>query len=426
MRKLIITAVVITALGLAGCSSSDSGSDSTSKPIKVGALLDLTGSGKTLGTASKAALEAGVTDAKADGVTVELTVVDTGGVPATALSEMQRLIGEGIHSFVGPQSSSEAREILPAADAAGAIIVSQGSTASSIAYDNDALFRMLPTDVVEGKAAADLITSPAGIKTYAVVAHRDDAGNNGLATTVTGDVTANGGVVIPGPSYAPDTTNFAPVATLIGAAIDGARAKAKAAGGETRVVLYLAGFDEVASIATEAAKLKVFDGIPWFGGDGSAQSAALISNAGADAFLVKQAAGFDSPLPTLGRESKAPSKALDKALNPYDKIEDPLPLGAYDAMMLIIKAQQAAGTSAIGPKLWSAFAKAADSYIGVSGATVLNAAGDRATGEFGYWGVCAVGATYEWHMNGTWVPPKASQKVGVIEYWGCGKDSVSK
>lgn len=424
MRKLIITAVVIATLGLAGCSNSDSDGESSDKPIKVGALLDLTGPGKTLGIASKAALEAGVIDAKADGVTVELTVVDTGSVPATALSEMQSLFGKGIHAFVGPQSSSEAREILPAAQEAGAIIVSQGSTASSLAFDNDALFRMLPTDVVEGKAAADLITS--GVKTYAVVAHRDDAGNNGLAKTVTGDVTANGGIVIPGPSYAPDATNFGPIAALIGATIDGARAEAKAAGGETRVVLYLAGFDEVASIATEAAKLKAFDGIPWFGGDGSAQSAALIANASTDAFLVEQAAGYDSPLPTLGRNKKPPSDALNAALNPYDKIDDPLPLGAYDALMLIIEAQQSAGTTAIGPKLWSAFATAAETYTGVTGATVLNSAGDRASGEFGYWGVCVAEAGFEWHMNGTWVPPKASATLGTIEYWGCGKDSVSK
>ena len=143
----------LSLIGLAGCSKSDSSSsDSTTTPVaitttvKVGALLDLTGDGKTLGLASQSVLEAGVESAAAEGVKIELDVRDTGGDPETALKELTSLNEAGVTSVIGPQTSSEAKNILPYADANGMILISQGSTASTLAVPTDSLFRMVPTD----------------------------------------------------------------------------------------------------------------------------------------------------------------------------------------------------------------------------------------------------------------------------------------
>ena len=100
-----------------------------------------------------------MTQAKAQGVDVTLDVRDTGGDPATALKEIQSLREAGIATVIGPQTSSEAKEVLSFADEQGMLVVSQSSTASTLAIPGDALFRMIPTDQVEGVASGDLTGS---------------------------------------------------------------------------------------------------------------------------------------------------------------------------------------------------------------------------------------------------------------------------
>ncbi|MEX0767522.1 MAG: ABC transporter substrate-binding protein, partial [Microthrixaceae bacterium] len=175
----------ISLFALAGCSSSDSNSaESTTTTaaitatVKVGALLDLTGEGKTLGLASQSVLKAGVQSAAEQGVKIELDVRDTGGDPETALKELTSLNEAGVTSVIGPQTSSEAKNILPYADENGIILISQGSTASTLATPTDSLFRMVPTDKVEGVASGDLITNEGPVTL--ITAHREDAGNIGL------------------------------------------------------------------------------------------------------------------------------------------------------------------------------------------------------------------------------------------------------
>ena len=56
----------------------------------------------------------------------------------------------GVRIIVGPQSSSEVAAIQPLANAEGVLVVSQGSTASSLAMPNDNVFRFVPNDHIEG------------------------------------------------------------------------------------------------------------------------------------------------------------------------------------------------------------------------------------------------------------------------------------
>src|SRR6266508_3597915 len=80
--------------------------------VRIGALLDLTGDGKTLGLASQAALEVAADEiqSQSDGaVTVELDIRDTGLDPARASSALQSLLDSGIRIVIGPQTSSEVR-----------------------------------------------------------------------------------------------------------------------------------------------------------------------------------------------------------------------------------------------------------------------------------------------------------------------------
>ncbi len=424
MRRLLTPIALVAAICLvaAGCGTDDSGSSSTTAAapggsprgaVTIGALLDLTGDGSTLGNASKVALEAAVDQVASQGVEVTLDVRDTGGDPATALKEIQSLREAGVTTVIGPQTSSEAEEVLSFADEQGMLVISQGSTASTLAIPDDALYRMVPTDQVEGVASGDLIMVNPGPRKV-VLAHRDDAGNAGLSNAVSATVTARGGSVVPGTVvYPTEGADYAAVAQQIADAVAGAD-------GEEEVVVYLAGFAEVSDILAAASTIEGLSNTPFYGGDGSARAESLISDTAAAAFAAGPALGYPSPLPTISGDAAPAPEALRAA----SADPDPLAYAAFDALVIVVAALQKERLDASGAQLRQAFAAAASGHQGISGPVELDPAGDRATMPFAFWGVCDVDGTFEWRDLGDWVPPENPDQAGVIAYLGCRTGGV--
>src|SRR6266511_1296425 len=411
MFKHVVAACVAGVLALAGvtaAAASPAGPAPTT--VRIRALLDLTGDGKTLGLASQAALEVAADEiqSQSDGaVTVELDIRDTGLDPARASSELQSLLDSGIRIVIGPQTSSEVRATIDQANAAGALLISHGSTASSLSLPDDALYRMVPDDRVEGAATADLIIDQG--QATVVTVPRNDPGNNGLIDSVGAALSASDGPTVDGGVYEPDTTDFAATVTALQTAVAQATEDAK---GKTAV--YLAGFEEVADLFAVAAATPALAKVPWYGGDGSARGQAILDNAEAAQFAAD--VEFPSPLLILSK------KALKKAAPTVDQIEeksgqepDAFALAAYDALQIAVEAVSIVGPDAAGPELRSAFASAAEGYPGITGKIALNDAGDRSTGSYAFYAVCGS----EWEKVGSWSPPKKVGNPGKISYAGC-------
>ena len=265
----IVAAVLVTA-GSAGVAGAGSTGTAPTE-LTVGALFDLSGDGKTLGRASRAALEVAATDlerASRGKLDIRLDVRDTQQNPQRAVREFIRLVGKGVRVVVGPQSSGEVRALLEAgANASPAVIVSNGSTAPSLAFGADSVYRLVPDDRVEGAASADLMDAQ-GQKSV-VVSYRVDPGNEGLAASTSAAVRAVGGTAIAGPVYPGGTTSFGPAADSL--ALDVSNEQGGAA-------VYIAGFDEVADYLAAAADEDVLGGRTFYGGHGSAKSQALLDD----------------------------------------------------------------------------------------------------------------------------------------------------
>lgn len=393
--------VVLFALVVAACTSdgpaAPSSGDTSGDTVKIGALLDLSGDGSSLGSASKAALEAAVAEEKGSGVDVQLDIRDTGSDPDTARKEIESLHSEGVRVVVGPQTSAEAAQVLPFADDNGMLVISHASTSSTLAIDGDALYRLVPTDRVEGKASADLIVTTNKGATI-VTMHRDDAGNAGLVESVTANAEAQGATVVAGPVYPATGNDFEPIVDRLATAVADAPGTSK--------VVYLAGFDEVADILGLALRTKGLETVPFFGGDGSAKSEAVLENADAAKFAADGAGGFPSPLPTV-----VDPVQLEGADG------DALAFAAYDALRIAVRAVQSAGPDPDATTLRTAFATAANGYNGISGEITLDAAGDRAAMPFAFWNVCPKGSSFEWRGSGAWTP--AATGPGTVEYSAC-------
>lgn len=382
------------------CIKPDDDTTPVQQTIQVGALLSLTGNWSSLGINSKAALDVATADinqyfeATGSRYRFATTVYDTKLDTTLAKRFIAEAKASGISFLIGPQSSAEAAAVKPFADANKVLVVSQGSTAGSLSIANDNLFRFCPSDLIEGKAMANTMYK-AGIRGL-VTLSRDDAGNKGLQLSTGTAFTSLGGVVAALTPYATTTTNFSAVVSELKSKIQSFTATY----GATRTAVYLASFDEAVSLFKQAAADPVLSSVNWYGGDGVALSAALVSDAGAAGFAAKTR--FFSP--TFGLPAQAESKWQPLAKTIKDRTTltpDAFALAAYDALWVIALTHQAATEmDADFDKLKTLFPQQASRYYGVTGPTLLNGFGDRAVGSFDYWGIVLENGTYGWKLTG--------------------------
>lgn len=220
--------------------------------IRLGALLSITGAGSSLGAVSAAALEIAVDEwnqmlkDEDSEFRIVLDIEDTAQNAANAEVAVTALLDRGARIIVGPQSSGELSAIGDMIDDAGAILVSHGSTASTLSGLFDNVFRFVPTDVAEGEAIVDLMVHH-GAETIIPV-HRNDTGNAGLAMSVANfgalaEVTVEDALV-----YETDAEDYDTLLADLLAAVDAASTDV----GAENVAVYLAGFEEVADILAAA------------------------------------------------------------------------------------------------------------------------------------------------------------------------------
>src|SRR5215211_4316006 len=244
MRAIVGILIVAVIAGCGLLHAGGSGASGAGDELTVGALLDLRSGWTSLGRASRVALRLAVADANArlaesgSSTRVRLKIIDVhGGLPA-ARRAVRRLAADGVRLAIGPQSSSEVRAARPVADSRGVVLISQGSTAHSLAIRGDNVFRFVPDDVREGEAIVALVQRD-GVDALVRV-WRNDPGNAGLATSVRKRFKRLGGTVANGIRYGTDVSDFGPTLERVRSQIASLRSQ-----GASGVGVYLAAFGEV-------------------------------------------------------------------------------------------------------------------------------------------------------------------------------------
>src|SRR5437016_4440461 len=184
--RVIVCGLVLAFVGRAG--GDPPGQEHSQRVFKVGVLASLTGSGFSLGRSTVAALQVAEEQIESEAISqhggyrFHFFVRDTQQNPSKALVAIQDLDKRGVQIIIGPQTSSEVRMIKPYADAHNILVISQGSTASSLSSAGDNIFRLCPDDTLEAAAIVALMSND-GIL-HIVPLWRNDAGNNGLHDSV--------------------------------------------------------------------------------------------------------------------------------------------------------------------------------------------------------------------------------------------------
>jgi branched-chain amino acid transport system substrate-binding protein len=300
----------------------------------------------------------------------------------------------GIRIFIGPQSSAELGSVRAYANDNNIMVISQGSTASSLAIPGDAIFRYCPGDGPEGSAISRSMYA-AG-KRVVITLARNDAGNIGLQHSVNNNFIALGGQTDSISPYATNLTNYSTLLAQVKTKIQ----QYSASVGADKVAVYIASFDECADIFSQAATDPVFSTVNWYGGDGVVQSAVFLSNTAARDFAV--ATEFYAPNFGLPVQPHPDLATISSAILTRSGVEaDAYALSVYDAVWVI------ALTIANYPDVLNDFAKfktefsnQSEQYFGITGPTLLNNNGDRAIGSFDYWGIVNENGSYQWKVVG--------------------------
>lgn len=360
--------------------------------LDIGGLFSLTGDGSTLGIASAAALELAERDINLEfdalrvPYRVTTSIADTRLVPAIAAAKFDELTTRGVAIVIGGQSSAEAAAMREMATARNVLIISQGSTASSLAID-DHLFRLAPNDKVEGEAQAAVMRADAFDTMLPI--WRDDAGNRGLYESTKLFFEAAGGTSVTGVAYHPATTDFTAIVAELGTklrALKNERPNAK-------IAIYLASFEEAIAIFHLARLDADLASVRWYAGDGVTQSQAILDDATAAQFATTV-------------QLTAPNVGLDESLRSrWEPIRneiaatvgftpDTFALSAYDAAW--VAALSAVEVQFRRENLRDSFVRNVQRYWGITGPTALDAFGDRRLASFDFWTVRETDGQRSW------------------------------
>lgn len=370
--------------------------------IKIAGLFSLTGNWSSLGITSQEAMNLAIKDInnrmEQTGSRYRFTPViyDTKLDTTVARTAIREAFSKNIRFIVGPQSSAEVEAIRTYANTNGILVISQGSTAGSLAISGDAIYRFCPGEAAEADAMAQAIYGSG--RRALITLSRDDIGNMGLQKAVGTAFLNRGGKVdaLPPFSITYPTTDFTALLATLKSRIQQKSSEL----GAGKVAVYLASFDGVKDLFRQAAADPVFRSVHWYGGDAIALNSALLADATASSFAT--GAQFFAPSFGLPQQAHPDLAAVAAAIKTKTGIEaDAYALAIYDALWVIARTVTAFPEPTNDfTKIKEVFHKEANQYFGITGPTYLNAAGDRGLSNFDYWGIINEGGTYSWKWVG--------------------------
>lgn len=183
-----------------------------SEPLKIGAVVPLTGDGAAYGVPIQRAGLIAVKELNAaggiGGQPVEVIWEDgkCGAVDATAAA--QKLINiDKVKIIFGGVCSSETLAIAPLAEQAEVLVISPSATSPDVTDAGEFIFRTSPSDAFAGQVAAEYAYAKLGKRTAAVISENKDYAQ-GLRQVFTKRFATLGGEVVVDETYNTGATDF--------------------------------------------------------------------------------------------------------------------------------------------------------------------------------------------------------------------------
>jgi branched-chain amino acid transport system substrate-binding protein len=351
--------------------------------IQIGGLFPLTGSLSNLGEDARAGANLAVIDFNEylekleSDWELDMITEDSGTSPTITLEKITSLKAKNINIVLGPASSAEVSYVKGYVDSNKMLIISYGSSATSLSIPNDNLYRLAPDTTQQGKAIANIIYSE-GITTLIPI-WRGDVWGDGLHDSIFSEFTRIGGTVDEGIRYFPDTTVF-PIETSFLAQKVQHHADSTDA---EKIGVLIIGFQEYVQIIYSASEYDILDDVRWFGSPGITETSQMVTDPTLKEF--SETTQF-----TAVQFGSSYSSEYDKVKNRIE-LEIGRPAGiyafsAYDSVWIFGLAMldtQSDDVNIVKAKI----PEIAENYSGVIGSTKLNDAGDLASANYDIVGI---------------------------------------
>ena len=351
--------------------------------VKIGLILPLTGDLATHGLENLEGSKYGVVEFNKHldemGAPWHLKMVseDSATSPVIALEKLSALNAKGIGIVVGPETSSNIRNIKGYSDSNNMLLVSCCSSAPALAIPNDSVFRLVPDDSNQGTALAKLIQHE-GIEVLVPV-WRGDTWGDGLSEASTGSFAKRGGLTDEGIRYNPESPEFSASTSLLAEKV---RGYVDEYGADKVAVLFL-GFAEILQFTQSASEHDILDDVRWFGPGANTKEHRLIDDPiGLEfstnvQFTTVQFAASKNP--TYDKVQAHLTETLGTEPNTFVH-------SSYDAVWIIGLAMLETQSTDVST-IKAIFPEIAENYSGAIGVTKLNEAGDLAQADYEVWGI---------------------------------------
>ena len=302
---------------------------------------------------------------------------DSATNPVIALEKLTALHAKGIEIIVGPETSSNIRNMKGYSDSNNMLLVSCCSSAPALAIPNDSVFRLIPDDSNQGPAIAKLMDNE-GIKVMVPV-WRGDTWGDGLGESASDSFMQRGGITSENIRYNPESPEFSASTSLLAQKVQ----KYTDEYGAEKVGVMFLGFAEVLQFMQSASQHKVLDEVRWFGPGAITKERNLINDPiglefSTDVqFTTVQFAPAQNP--TYEKVQTHLSETL--GTNPNTFVHS-----SYDAVWLIGLAMLETQSTDVST-IKDAIPAIAENYIGAIGSAKLNEAGDLAQADYKVWGI---------------------------------------
>lgn len=373
--------------------------------ILVGSILPLTGDLSTHGEENLVGTRLGISDfndyLRDNGHPWSLRLIseDSATSPVVALEKLTALNAKGIQLVIGPETSSNIRNLKGYSDSNDMLLLSCCSTAPSLALPNDSVYRLVPDDSNQGTVLGKLAHLQ-GIKVLVPV-YRGDTWGDGLRNSTGSSFEALGGIMSDDIRYNPESADFSSSVSLLA---EDVQSHVDKHGADKVAVLYL-GFGEVLQFMQSAAAHDILNDVRWFGSDANAREHKLINDkiglefATDVSFVAGQFAAPDNP--TYVRVQDHVRETLGRDPSTYIHT-------SYDASWILgLSILEAGTTDASDVK--AVLPGVANGYTGAIGDVMLNDAGDLVPSDYNIWAI----QDGDWVLYGTYDTNTGEMNIGI-------------
>lgn len=362
-------------------------------PLKIGALLPLTGDLMNLGLSAKTTLEISKNDFQTEfpATTVELLIEDTKSDPDATLAAMKTLYNQGVAVFIGPLVSSGLAAVKSFADEKGLLVIDPTSSAPSLAFD-DMIFRLTIPDTIQAKALVEYAKNRE-IGTV-IPLYRQDTYGEDFYRAFKEKFAAAGGVTEEGIGYSVPLTDVSTILSSLKQKIQAINTPAE------KIAVLCIAYDEAEPIFEKASGDPVLSSVKWLGTDSLSKSDIFMQNAAALEFAdtVQFTASISTTqsflhefYPITGYYEDLITKVRKKSIEVNEAYVGIL----YDSLWL---AALTLRDSADLP-LKEAFLKATQSFIGYGLVMDFDPNGDRLYGYYSFYRLKKTGSQYRWSLT---------------------------